>query len=270
MSNYDELNYQGFMATQFGSNVSFIPGIENFKLPIADNNEAASNLELNLMLGKRAEKYFSNWIKASDKYEMLHENIQVFNDKITLGEFDFILKCLTDDRIIHVELVYKFYLLDPTIEDPQLKWIGPNRNDSLSFKLNKLRDKQFPLLYSLKGESTLSLLSIDTKNIEQQLAFFCNLFVPVSAGNIQHNMNPKSIEGYWYTLDEFKFAHCLGDQYLMPRKQDWFTRELPSVDWGSQKEVLEELKFNLNNQKSPLIWKLNEKGFFERLFVVWW
>ena len=65
-----------------------------------------------LMLGKRAERFFSEWIEINGEYEILKEGIQIFYGKETLGEFDFLLKELATNRIIHLEMVYKFYLFD--------------------------------------------------------------------------------------------------------------------------------------------------------------
>jgi hypothetical protein len=44
----------------------------------------------------------------------LYENIQVIEDKKTIGEIDFLLKKNTK-QVIHMELAYKFYLFDPSI-----------------------------------------------------------------------------------------------------------------------------------------------------------
>ena len=46
--------------------------------------------------------------------------------------------------MIHLEIVYKFYLYDNTIGTSEIDhWIGPNRNDSLREKLEKLKSKRF-------------------------------------------------------------------------------------------------------------------------------
>jgi len=53
-----------------------------------------------------------------------------------------------NNKPIHLEIIYKFYLYDPSIGLTQLDhWIGPNRRDSLVKKLTKLKQKQLPLLY---------------------------------------------------------------------------------------------------------------------------
>jgi hypothetical protein len=44
----------------------------------------------------------------------LYENIQVIEDKKTIGEIDFIIEDKNTKQVIHMELAYKFYL-DPSI-----------------------------------------------------------------------------------------------------------------------------------------------------------
>jgi hypothetical protein len=61
-----------------------------------------------------------------------------------------------------MELAYKFYLFDPSISsEPINNWIGPNRNDSLQEKLEKLKTKQFPLLYHKLAKSKFTTVAID-------------------------------------------------------------------------------------------------------------
>jgi hypothetical protein len=65
----------------------------------------------------------------------LYENIQVIEDKKTIGEIDFIIEDKNTKQVIHMELAYKFYLFDPSISsEPINNWIGPNRDDSLQEK----------------------------------------------------------------------------------------------------------------------------------------
>ena len=96
-------------------------------------------LPTNIRLGHLAEKIVSELIKLSANYNVLYENIQIIDGKKTIGEIDFIIEELKTKALIHMELAYKFYLFDPTISsEPINNWIGPNRNDSLNEKLDKL------------------------------------------------------------------------------------------------------------------------------------
>ncbi|MFT6112272.1 MAG: hypothetical protein ACJAXV_001059, partial [Bacteroidia bacterium] len=135
---------------------SSIAGISTFRLSQLNlSTDLEAKLPSNVRLGHLAEKVVSKLIKSSTNYTLLYENIQILEDKKTIGEIDFILQEVHTREITHVELAYKFYLYDPACSSEPIKnWIGPNRNDSLQEKLDKLEKKQFPLLYHHCTEST--------------------------------------------------------------------------------------------------------------------
>ena len=88
--------------------------------------------------------------------KILAENVQIQNEKTTVGEIDCILT--TAKKPVHLEIIYKFYLYDKSVGTNELEhWIGPNRRDSLVSKLNKLKDKQLPLLYNLFWSNNKSI-----------------------------------------------------------------------------------------------------------------
>jgi hypothetical protein len=126
-----------------------ITGLHAFNLSeLSLATDLEFQLPTNIRLGHLAERIVSELIKSSSNYKVLYENIQVIEDKNTIGEIDFIIEEILTKRVIHIELAYKFYLFDPSISsEPINNWIGPNRNDSLKEKLDKLKNKQFPLLY---------------------------------------------------------------------------------------------------------------------------
>jgi hypothetical protein len=121
-----------------------ITGLETFHLSELNRvNELNFQLPTNVRLGHLVEKIVSELIKSSTNYKVLYENVQIINDKKTIGEIDFIIENINKKELIHLEMAYKFYLFDPNISaDPINNWIGPNRNDSLKEKLDKLKKLQ--------------------------------------------------------------------------------------------------------------------------------
>ena len=109
----------------------------------------------------QAEACFEAYLKASSKFELLAANLQIHSEKETLGELDYIVRNLETEKIVHIELACKFYLYDENAgELEEQKWIGPNRKDSLFDKLEKVKRKQFPLLYTTETLQKLTALGI--------------------------------------------------------------------------------------------------------------
>ena len=91
-------------------------------------------------LGKLMEHFVLLDLQASEHTHLISSNVQIFNGKTTIGELDCLL--IQAGIPIHLEIVFKFYLYDPALPQELHRWIGPNRNDTLIFKLKKLKEKQ--------------------------------------------------------------------------------------------------------------------------------
>lgn len=224
----------------------------------------------NLRLGKQIERWISCAIKKSNVYELLHENIQVFDGKITIGEFDFLFKSMASQDVIHLEVVYKFYLYKPSDEKNEFeKWIGPNLKDCLTKKIDKLRTNQFPLLF--KEQTKYRLPDLNINKVKQCLCFMSNLFVPFSLEKkIYKDINNEAIVGYWYKLKEFQNTFNINCQFLLPDKTNWGLEPSDNKIWLSLREVMILIKESHARKFSPLCWVKNGNGRFSQCFVVWW
>jgi hypothetical protein len=137
-------------------------------------------------------------------------------------------------------------------------------------KVEKLRTGQFPLLKTEEAKNRLLEADLNTSEMIQELAFYANLFVPTGDPFAAHALGDHPIEGYWGRLADIEKLHSAEDAYFIPKKFDWFVRSVPDVVWLTLEEVSVEIKIQLNNSRSPMLWKLSSQGKFERLFVVWW
>ena len=183
-------------------------------------NQLDFELPRNLRLGHLAEQIVAELIKASTNYNLLYENIQIRDGKKTIGELDFIIENNSTKQIIHLELAYKFYLYDPTIsEKPLHNWIGPNRNDSLKEKLDKLKRKQFPLLYHDCTKSTLH--TINTNKVSQALCLLVSLFIPYEYKANFVSPYEKAIKGYYVNFETFQNFEHSEKKYHIPTKKKW-------------------------------------------------
>lgn len=225
-------------------------------------------IHTNLRLGHMVEKIVSEMIKASTNYTILYENIQIQKDKNTIGELDFIIQNLTTNQIIHLELAYKFYLYDPTISSESIyNWIGPNRKDSLQEKLEKLKNKQFPLLYNIHTKEQLSTIDID--KITQKLCLLIALFIPYTyKGNFPPILQ-KAVKGYYINFETFlNFDHS-EKTYHLPNKKEWGITPSENEVWSDLETAKKEIQLQLQVKHAPLCWQKHNDSY-ECFFVVWW
>jgi len=222
----------------------------------------------NLRLGHLAEKVVSQLITHSTNYHLLHENIQLIENKNTLGELDFIVKEIEGRQLIHLELAYKFYLYDPSISSNQVdNWIGPNRNDSLREKLHKLKTKQFHLLHHPATQARFP--NIDLTMVKQALCFLINLYIPYG---LKESLNPiytQAVKGYYLGYDQFLKAHTQEKLYYIPRKLEWGMDPQECETWKQISEVEAEIKRGMVEEQGGLCWqKAGEKS--TEFFISWW
>lgn len=232
-----------------------------FQVPAYVHEEMKSPM----LVGRKAERFLSAYFEQSGTVNLLAENLQVVENKVTLGELDAIISC--EGLVFHLELVYKFYLFDPLIEGPEIvKWIGPNRKDCLHTKLQKLREKQFPFLFHPATRKQLTELDVHADEIEQELLFLANCFVPWGfEGNVRF-----PIDGYWLNRDQFFRSDFVDCEFFIPSKHEWMVRECPTIPWKSHSEIGVELEKCHAIYRSPLVWMKSGSFSFERMFVVWW
>lgn len=241
-------------------------------------NEATLNTWKNsisprLVLGKRVEHFLNYYLENNSPYKVLAQNIQVFDEKITLGELDFLIQDTRTQQIIHLEQVYKFYLYVPTANlhqnDP---WIGPNYKDSFQQKMDKLTQKQFPFLYQTATKNALKHLQLDFTKIQQQLSFKAALFLPFDQKiNPFETINNKCIEGVWMRLTDFEQQNTFYKaQFFLPEKQDWGVDPKYNSTWFSYDSILDQIKASLLQKRAPLCWLKTTENTYQKLFVVWW
>lgn len=268
-TNRNNQQYQGYLKTE---NI-FTP--ENnplsqklFEIP-QTNKPVSINIKDNLMLGKRVETFFKIQIETEDSHHIVLENKQIQKEKRTIGELDFILKNNATSQLRHIEISYKFYLFDPEIKGNEInKWIGPNRNDNLLKKIEKLSQRQFPLLYSKEAKKQLEL---DTTKIKQEVLFKAQLFLPyIFPGQEFKSINQKAICGTYISLKEFSKSIFKNQLFLIPEKQDWLISPKENKTWYTYDQILNKLTETIQLKKAPLIWTKSKNGDIQSLFITWW
>jgi len=246
-----------------------ITGMETFQLSDLDL-EITPDIALpaNVRLGHLAEKIVSGLIVASSNFDMVDENIQIIEEKRTVGELDFIVKNIDNQQIIHLELAYKFYLLDPSLSaEPINIWIGPNRNDSLKEKLNKLKRKQFPLLYHPNVRARLN--EIEVKDFSQALCLLASLYIPYESKVDLSPAYAKAVKGYYLDLETFASLDNRSKTYHLPAKKEWGIEPADNEIWAGFKTVEEALVNSFREKQARLCWQRDGDSYSE-FFIVWW
>jgi len=248
---------------------SSVTGFPSFRLAqLKLQGEFDFELPNNLRLGHLVEKVVSGLIKRSRNFEMLYENIQIVEDKNTLGELDFIIEEDSTKRIIHLELAYKFYLYDPRISEvPIMNWIGPNRKDSLQEKLEKLKRKQFPLLDHPQVKAKLR--SRANEQISQALCFLVSLFIPFDFKDRLDPVFENTVKGYYLNFERFKELDRPSKSYCLPDKRQWGMAPSENNLWMNAKELNHLIADGMEEKRAVLCWQ-KEKDLFSSFFIVWW
>jgi len=259
--------YEGWRATPllwFGEDYGLTQLAIQAKSPSRFNGDIPPTLRL----GMRVEQFVFHELESITEWEIMAKNIQINRTKITLGELDCILK--KDEEIIHLEIVYKFYLYDPSIGKTERDhWIGPNRKDSLTEKLAKLNDKQLPLLHAPETQLTLDKMGVTTSEAQQHVHFKAQLFVPLEMKNAQFkDINMECISGVYFHREELSiYKDC---KFYIPQKANWLTEPHTNIDWMNVTTFTEHIDTLHKEKRSPLCWLKRPNGELEKFFVVWW
>lgn len=187
-------------------------------------------------LGTYAEKLWCFYLKNSQRYRLIANNIQVHEQGKTLGEFDFILQDQINDQFIHLEFAIKFYLGLPDKNHKHAWWFGPNHIDRLDKKAQHLRAKQLTLSQLQETHKTLAAIGIkDPRSINTQSVIKGRLFKPYNTflrealeAAQANEIHPQNVDDCtWFTLSEFTlFTKELDSpqrRYAILEKTQWLS-----------------------------------------------
>ncbi len=225
----------------------------------------------NIRLGHQLEFVFKQLVEASKAYDILLHNLPIKNDHRTIGEIDFVLKDKLTKQLLHIELTYKFYIINPEITAPIHRLMGPNKRDRFFTKMEKIRNVQIPLLHSTEGKKALEQLEIDVDDIEHQTCFKGQLFKPFQSTNAFIGpLNNNCIEGYWLRFAEFNTKDFQKHQYYIPTKSEWVITPHSNLEWKTHFEIAMEIQLRLIEENAPMVWMKKSESIIEKFFVVWW
>ncbi|RRQ48306.1 DUF1853 family protein [Maribacter algicola] len=247
-------------------------GIRQFEFPQIDlTHFTPTPIPQKIRLGHQMEHVCKQLLEASPAYEVLLYNEPVRQGKQTLGEIDYILRETATGQIIHLELTYKFYIIDPQISERIHQLMGPNRRDMFFTKMEKIKNEQFTLLHSPAGKKTLAEKGIPNENIQHQACYKAQLFEPCQSKAINiRPLNPHCIVGYWLRLADLQSEAFKNYQFYIPYKTEWVVAPSDGVAWMSQYETLLEVNMRLLKQNAPMLWVKKGTDTIDKCFVAWW
>ena len=127
--------------------------------------------------GRYVEALLVALIESSKEYDLLAHNLQVFEDKRTLGAFDLIVRDRHSSAVTHLELAFKQYLHrcgDPTQMN---QWTGPRGRDRLDLKATHMVSRQLNL--GAKAAARTALAHIGVAQLDHIRALMSGrLFIP--------------------------------------------------------------------------------------------
>ncbi len=263
-----QLQYEGFLNTPLLWKLKSFEELIQFEIPPADIASFDELTPGKIRLGKLVERFVSCELRSNKSVSIISENLQIVENKITIGEIDCLLRYM--NQLIHLEVCYKFYLYDKNLDKRESdKWIGPNKRDSLGKKIAKLKSKQLPILFHKETIRILEKINIDVAEIIQLVYFKAQLFVPyLRKPSLLPEINNDCIKGFYIKKNELD--QFIGHTFYIPSKKQWIIDVHNNVDWIKFNDFLPELTKLLDNEKSPLCWFKDSKGNIEKVFVVWW
>jgi len=188
-----------------------------------DQNPALVNAHFenlgHLPMGRYFEQLLFFILQRDPHYEVLAENRQLFEGKITIGELDLILRNNHSGKLEHWEIALKFYLQVKNNPAPQ-HMLGPSTQDNLEKKLLKLIGAQLPL--SQKDEIRQEFPQLEAKLFVKGIFFypwqkpFC-----ISAG-----VSPTHLSGEWLKLSALSKLQTTGDYWRIKNKPAWIGGEI--------------------------------------------
>jgi len=263
-----QLQFEGFCKTPSLWKNDNIFDLQQFQFKNTSTTTFEGEIPKYLRLGKRVERFVAHELKQDTSITILAENIQIQQGKTTVGEIDFLLK--KNQKPFHLEVVYKFYLYDETIGETEIEhFIGPNKKDSLLQKLQKLQQKQLPLLYNNNTKNLLNKLSLNVTEIKQKVLFKAQLFLPYNYKNTKlKQLNSACVKGFYIHFNDLQtFSEC---KFSIPSKINWLQEIQTQVNWLTFQQFLLKVAIIIEQKTSPLCWIKQSNGEVQKAFIVWW
>ncbi len=182
-------------------------------------------------LGIYFEQLLSFYFAHYPRFDLIAKNLQVNDNKRTLGEYDFIVYDKKQDSHYHIEVEIKFYT-KRTSNTPiphnapyhdWHHWIGPNQRDSLGLKMRRLLQHQLRLYDTPAGNTAATALNIE--NLESKLLLTGRLYQHITEKPTQKPQHSDySDDGIAFWLHPSEITRYLkASSYIVLPRQLWLS-----------------------------------------------
>ena len=219
-------------------------------------------------MGKYFEQLVFFILERDERYEIVLQNHQIVEGKITIGEIDLIVRDTVSNQLEHWEIALKYYLQSTPSTD-QSAMIGPDAKDNLAKKLKKLTEHQMQLSFHPQIMAMLNGETVESK-LFMKGQFFYHLN---EQEGLPQDVNPNQEISKWCFLSEVE--EVLNDElkWTIIHKPNWIGQITLTDDSTllSAAQILDFLKeqFDYENEsilcvgfsESNFGWIENTRGF---------
>lgn len=199
-------------------------------------------------VGRYFERLIVYWLRFILQFEIVDHALQLRDGKRTAGEIDLLFRDGLG-RLYHWELACKFYL-QVNVGDPLVTgYIGPNVNDTLRKKADRLLNHQLPL-----GVRYFPEIDISEAFVKGRIFYHWQTSTKVA---LPEELAAGHLEGSWLRKREMdELLHTRRHQYRILRKPFWLSEELANPadeDILSPDEFARFLKDHFHRRRTPLL-----------------
>lgn len=199
-------------------------------------------------VGRYFERLVLYWIRHIRGCTIVAQSHQIVEEKRTVGEIDLLFHD-EQGRMTHWEIAVKFYLQVEQGNPATIDYVGPNANDTLARKRQRLLEHQLPLSGRCFPE------------VEVRQAFVKGrIFYPWRT----FGMKPEPVElatnhlaGRWLRANESsEFLSTRRQRYRILRKPFWLADEVvhsSDPDVLAASEVAQFLKRHFDHNRGPIL-----------------
>ncbi len=220
------------------------------------------------LIGKRFESLIEFALEQNDEISLIASNLQVSENKKTLGEFDFIYFDKTTREYVHLEVAGKFYLWNGK-NAAFRNFVSPNSSDNLEKKLRQIFSKQIRLAQTEAGKRALENLGIG--KVRARVCLKGYVFYPL--GVSPSDVFPENhSRGVWTTKENL--SETEGEFFKILERRNWISPAYAVSDYIGRDELIAEVERYFRVSDYPLLVAELERDddskFFEkrRIFVL--